>query len=157
ISAVLAQNALSVLTTPASSIEVAKWLDDLDRKAKTLANLAVRQGRRATHKLYAEDANRTLNAGWDFVLSIIIRSIPSIDWRRVDVDEFCAFLTDDETKRKRARLFDWHKEIDVRMPSRQLSPEDIIGGIEAALEDYVAWIARPHFPARNSVGELLIT
>lgn len=156
-SKILGEIFIGSLELPASNTDVATWLQDLDAKAKMFTDHAVKLGKRAVAKFYAEDVDKTLQPGWDAVLSITFPKMPCVVPGRPEIDDLVRFLNDEETKRKRAALFNWHCGIDTAVQQGRISMEEVPDRIDALLEDYTGWLRQSGLFAGARPCEFLMT
>lgn len=154
--AALGKIGLSTIETPASDAEVAAWVRDLDAKARALADLAAGRGRRAVAKLHAEDVTWTLRPGWSPVLSLTFHGLPRLQPRPGTLDDMLAFLTDEETRRRRRQLFDWHDGLEPAVARGEVRLQDIPARIASPLAAYREWIAASRLSSGTMTAELLL-
>jgi hypothetical protein len=139
------QAKLVSLSEFATDPEIHGWLADIDACTRTLADLAEKQGKRATAKYYLEDVDRTLKPGTDSALSVVLAQLPTIDLGRTNVDELLSFLSSEETKVMRRRLFNWQNDLQVALERGDRRPEDIPDLIATLSDDYTAWVGKAGF------------
>lgn len=136
---------------------IAQFLSDIDRSTRYLAELASCQGGRTVAKYYAQDVDKVLRPGSNSVLSIIFSQFPAIDPARVKIKDFIEFLSDEETKMKRRRLFDWQNTLETAIEKGDLKTRDVPDRIAALLDDYTTWIKASGLSSKIGVGEILLT
>jgi len=154
--ATLGKIAFSTLEMPASDAEVVGWVRELDANAKTLADLARTRGRRVTVKLHAEDVTWTLRPGWTSVLCLTFHRLPRLRAGPDTLGDVLAFLGDEETRRRRQQLFDWHDGVESAIARGEMSLPDIPARIASRLAAYREWIAASRLSSGTMTAELLV-
>ena len=151
----VAEVAFSTHELPASKADWAAWMGELDGKTRTLAALCARRGHRAVAKLYAEDFTRTLQVGWDPVLSMTFRRLPHIGTGRAPIDDIIAFLCDEETRRHRRQLRAWQSGLEAE-GGGQIDPQEVPALIAHLFDEYVTWIQASGLHGGTVTRELLL-
>lgn len=153
---ILGEIAFSTLHTPASESDAATWRKDIDTKIKKLADLLVQRNKRVVPRFYAEDVAKTLRPGWNLVLSVTFRQFPGVQPGRFDIEKFVEFLSHEQTKERRRRLFDWPREIAAAVADGKLSLDTIPAHIAQLLADYSSWIMQSGLASKPTVAEFLV-
>lgn len=134
-----------------------QFLMEIDQSTRYLAGLAVGRRKRTVTKLYIESADSVLQPGSASVLSIVFSQLPTIDSTHVDIKALIEFLSDEETKRKRRRLFDWQNGIETAVEKGDLKLEHVPDRVATLLDDYTTWVKGSGLSAKLGAGEFLLT
>jgi hypothetical protein len=135
---------------------IQQFLIEIDSSTRHLAELALRKDKRIVAKYYANDAEKVLRSGKHSVLSVIFSNLPSIDPESVPIDDLIDFLSDDETKKKRRRLFDWQNGIENAIDKGDLKIEHVHDRIATLIDDYTTWIDASDLSSGISIAEFLL-
>lgn len=76
------------------------------------------------------------------VLGVIFSKLPILDQRNLNFEEMINFLNDEETKRKRRRLFAWQNGLETQIEKGNLKIEHVPELIATLLDDYVSWLKK---------------
>lgn len=157
----VSETAFATLHLPTDRAEhgaaIRSWLEEIDSKTRRLADFALRRGKRTVAKYYADDVSSTLRPGRHAVLSVVFAQFPKIDATRVDLGDLIGFLSDEETKKKRRRLFDWQNGIETAVEKGDMRIQDVPDRIATLLDDYTTWIKASGLASKMSIAETLLS
>lgn|GEM_PF-4341421 len=145
-----------VLDTPATAAEKIAWLQGIDANTKALADLAVKHGKRAVAKFYAEDVTRCLMPGWNLALSFMFR-LPKIQLDQSYIGTLMAFLADEGTRQRRHQLFDCIEGGEIAVENGTVKVEAIPNRLAALIEDYSHWIRSSGLSSGSTRVEFLFS
>lgn len=134
-----------------------RFLTEIDGSTRYLAGLATGRGKRTVTKLYSESAASVLRPGNTSVLSVVFSQLPSIDPARVSIKTLIDFLSDEDTKIKRRRLFDWQNGIETAVEKGEIKIEHVPDRLATLLDDYTVWIKSSGLSEKVEAGEFLLT
>ncbi len=157
----MTSTALRVLDLPpdtsAEQQAIDKFLIEIDTSTRHLSELAMRYGKNAVAKYYTQSVGSVLTPGNQSVLSIVYSKFPTIDLSHIGISEFIDFLSDEETKKMRRRLFNWQNGIETAIEKGNIKIEHVPDRIATLLDDYTTWIKSSGLTSKISAAETLLT
>lgn len=155
------ENALRILDLPQDRNKHQESYDnfikEIDLSTRYLANLASMRGNKTVAKYYAQDVDAIFKPGKHSVLSVVFSQLPTLELERVGINDIIDFLSDEETKKKRRRLFDWQNGIENKIEKGDIKLNQVPDRIATLLDDYTTWINASGLSSKISVGEVLLT
>ncbi len=145
---------ICTLEGPLNDPNITAWLQDIDEKTKRLSDLMGERNKHAVAKYYEEDVTRVLTPGWDNILSLFL-PLPCLS-QRPPIETIIDFLTDEQTIKKRAQLFNWHKEIDTEAENKASLVDEITDILVPRLKTYLQWLRASGLVSGVREAEFLI-
>ena len=108
-------------------------------QVRKISNICHNHGVSVTPKYISPDFTKASTEIDSDVTSIIFSHLPTIESESLDLENFIGFITDDETQRKRRRLFSWQNNIEMKIQKGEMTKEHVFDLIATNLDDYTSW------------------
>lgn len=105
-------------------------------------------------QIEAGHGSKKLNSGNSEVLSILFDFLPSLDMDNLNYDYLIDFLQDEESQKKKRRLFSWQNEMEKSIEKGNLNIEHLADLIATNIDDYRAWMEKSQLKLRYEKREV---
>ena len=122
---------------------------------RSLANLISKRDINVTPRYNLDNFNKEYGLGKIQILSIIYSHLPTLDLPFLNIDYLVGFLSDEETKIKRRRLFSWQNEIENKIEKGEIKIEHVPDMIATYLDDYTKWIEKSELKLKYEKQEVV--
>jgi len=142
-------------------------LDDLwNRRIRELSNTALRKGVSLTPYYTSKQTEKKskkrnpYKKGKHTVLGLLYQEMPILDLEvphLSELNDLIDFLKDEETQRRRRRLFNWQNQIQAKVDKGEINIKHIPDMIATMLDDYTEWLKISKLKFNYGICESLLS
>lgn len=137
-----------------------------DRRIREFSNTALRKGVSLTPYYASKQTGKKSKVRYPYkkgkqaVLGLLYQEMPTLDLETLDLSELCDlidFLKDEETLRRRRRLFNWQNQIQAEVDKGEINIKHIPDMIATMLDDYTEWLKISKLKLNYGIYESLLS